>query len=434
MFRLIFKNLWNRRRAYAWLFIELIVVSALACAILDGGLISIHDANLPLGYDSDRLLIIEAGSIPEGADTFDASAADSVSNVENQLRFVEKVKQMPGVVMVSELEQDGMLNCESTSMNSFYSGTEADSGANGILTTLFIPGTNYFETYGIKSVPGSPSPEELSARSYARKEFVITRSVAELFWPGENAVGKEFINPRDSTVRYPVVGVVEDVRQKSHIRTNCLAFTTWRSGIEPADYFQVLVRLDDTIDPETFATAFSNDDARRLRTGNFYVKSLTPYADLIANVENSAGATAERNMSIALAVFFLINLILGISSSFFLQTRRRIREMGVHLSFGATRRHITAMLMGEGLVMAAIAFIIGDILFLQWALKFGLSTGNFMNGICNPADTWASHFGQHFAILSGIVFILVIICVLIGTWLPARSLSRISPVEALRNE
>ena len=52
----------------------------------------------------------------------------------------------------------------------------------------------------------------------------------------------------------------------------------------------------------------------------------------------------------------------------------------------------------------------------------------------NVIDNWVSNFWEHFGIVSLIVYALIIICVIIGTLLPALKLSRINPVDALRDE
>ena len=92
------------------------------------------------------------------------------------------------------------------------------------------------------------------------------------------------------------------------------------------------------------------------------------------------------------------------------------------------------MLMGESVVLATLAFIIGDILYLQYALKAGFNNGYTNNNAYNVIDTWVTHFGEHFAVISAIVYIIIIICVVVGTWIPAARVSRISTVDSLREE
>ena len=47
---------------------------------------------------------------------------------------------------------------------------------------------------------------------------------------------------------------------------------------------------------------------------------------------------------------------------------------------------------------------------------------------------WINHFGLHFTAVTLIVYLLLLIVVSIGIWMPAHKLSRISPVDALRDE
>ena len=41
---------------------------------------------------------------------------------------------------------------------------------------------------------------------------------------------------------------------------------------------------------------------------------------------------------------------------------------------------------------------------------------------------------EHFFVISAIVYALILVCTLIGTYLPAREVSRVDPVDALRDE
>ena len=50
MFKLIWKNLWARRRKNGWLLAELILVSIISWVVLDPVIVVTHDRNIPLGY------------------------------------------------------------------------------------------------------------------------------------------------------------------------------------------------------------------------------------------------------------------------------------------------------------------------------------------------------------------------------------------------
>ena len=126
--------------------------------------------------------------------------------------------------------------------------------------------------------------------------------------------------------------------------------------------------------------------------------------------------------------------MLGTIGCFWLQTRKRVEEIGVRRAYGARRRHIVGMLLGESAVLATVSVLIGDLIYLQWALKYGLDAGFGNNSGLNVLDNWVSHFGEHFLIISAIVYAIILVCVLIGTLIPAISASRVNVTDALRDE
>ena len=72
MFKLIWKNLWARRRKNGWLLAELILVSIISWVVLDPVIVVTHDRNIPLGYDAERLCLISLGALQPQAPGYDA--------------------------------------------------------------------------------------------------------------------------------------------------------------------------------------------------------------------------------------------------------------------------------------------------------------------------------------------------------------------------
>lgn len=430
---IIFKNLWNRRGRCAWIFIELIVVTCLAWYILDPAIVSWYDANIPLGYDADRLVVVELATLPDSDPRYDSDTTRV--QADDMHRLLTKLKSFGGVENVAAHQSGNTINSQSISIDELKAGIPRDTLAKCVNSVTFIPGQHFLETYGIESVPGSPTVEELSARSYAdMDEVLVTKDFADIYWPGENAVGKKFVRGEGENQEYiTVVGVVGNFRYQTFNRTNCAVFFFWNPKF-PKEDFAVTVRLAPGESPRDWADRFRPWAVKEMLTGNYYVKSVTPFENIVAETEYNFGITAERRTAWLLAAFFLVNLVLGVLGSFYLQTRRRIGEMGIHRAFGARRGNVFGMLMGESIVLATIAFIIGDILYLQYALKSGLNEGHGNNGMYNIIDTWVTHFGEHFALISAIVYIIIIICVIIGTWLPAARVSRMNTVDTLRDE
>lgn len=435
MIKLIFLNLWNRRRQYAWLFIELIIVTGLAWYILDRPIVFMHDSNMPLGYDADRLAIIEMAELPAGSKNFITADSTEEAAEANFERSLDLVRQYEGVERVTALGNYGLINSLGISLTSRRTASddpEKRIPANTVVT--FFPGLEFFETYGLQAAPGSPSAEELS-KNLQEGDIVITESMARIHWPDGDAVGKSFIYiPQGGdTIFTHIGGVIRDFRYQTHLRTAAIELQPSRSNINYHS-FKIIARLDKDVDADSWVKGFRSWAVDHMKAGNLYCKSVMSYKDMISDTEFNSGMTTSIRSAWLMAAFFLINLILGVTGSFYLQTRRRITEMGLHRSFGARKGNILSIIMGEGLMLSVISFLIGDLIYLQYAVKAGLSQGHINNGSLQPVASWVTDFGAHFTVVSGIILAIILVCVAVGTWLPARNISRINIVDALRDE
>ena len=135
-------------------------------------------------------------------------------------------------------------------------------------------------------------------------------------------------------------------------------------------------------------------------------------------------------VNIILAVFFLINLALGVTGAFWLQTRSRREEVGIMLSYGAAPGNICRLLMGEAAILASFAWLVGCLIYLQ----YGLAEGNWYEQGYVVPSLWINNFWLHYIVVSLIVYIIIIVVVLLGVFIPAYKISRIPPTEALRDE
>lgn len=435
MIRIILKNLWNRRGRNAWLFIELVIVTALSWYIFDPVLVSLADETQPLGYDADRLVRVNVISLPENASGYDVAAADSTAGMSFYHRILDRLGSLPEVENRSVNAIETGLGEQSLSVNSFRALTAGDSLVNGVIQLTYWHDTNFFETFGIRTAQGSPSPEELSRQLY-RSGVVITKDLAEVYWPGENAVGKHFkrINSDGDTVNMQrIVAVVEPVRYHSFLRTGAMAFSLDPWATFPPEDFTVTLRLRPGADVDDFSRCLAAA-APDYAAGNYRIASVTPYESVIESTAMANGVPSERSRRMAAGIFFLVNLILGVVGSFVLQTERRVGEIGVHRSYGATRTDITVMIVGEAVVLALVSVAVGTLLYLQRALYSGLDSGFGNNIMFYDTGCWQSDFGSHFAVITVATALLVVGCTVIGSLIPALRASSIRPVDALRAE
>jgi ABC-type antimicrobial peptide transport system permease subunit len=145
--------------------------------------------------------------------------------------------------------------------------------------------------------------------------------------------------------------------------------------------------------------------------------------------------TNQIRLNIAYAIFFMVNLCLGIIGTFWLQTRKRIEEAGVMRSFGATKGDIVRMLLSEGVVLTIVSSVIGFFGYFQYAFSEGLYVSQWnQESLQYFQHDWIHDFGLHFAGVAGITLLILIVVVSIGIYIPARNISRVNPVDALRDE
>ena len=123
-----------------------------------------------------------------------------------------------------------------------------------------------------------------------------------------------------------------------------------------------------------------------------------------------------------------LSLILIIHNSFAVSMYARVHQFGIFSSIGATPGQIRICLMQEATVLCVVPILIGN--FVGIALSFGMTYA--MNllaaGVAGRHDIVFQYHPMVF-----IVTILVsILTVLASAWLPARKLSKLTPLEAIR--
>ena len=132
------------------------------------------------------------------------------------------------------------------------------------------------------------------------------------------------------------------------------------------------------------------------------------------------------DFAVILAVCFA--MVLVIHTSFAVSMNDRIHQFGIFSSIGATPRQIRTCLLQEAALLALPAILAGT--FAGILLTIGAMKGVNVIG-AEIAGTRRAVFHYHPAILAGTLLISGF-TVLFSAWLPARKLSRLTPLEAVR--
>ena len=90
--------IWNQRNGNIWIFLELLLVTAMLWVMADSLLVDTYTYQQPLGYDITNTYSVEFNK------EFDSSSPDSVQNIEadseNYLRLLDKLRHCPEVEAV----------------------------------------------------------------------------------------------------------------------------------------------------------------------------------------------------------------------------------------------------------------------------------------------------------------------------------------------
>lgn len=431
MWKLILKNLWSRRRRNGWLLAELILVAILSWYIFDPVMVVTYERHLPLGYDADRLCMVSVGMLPQEAPGYEPQAADSASLMQTYLNLVDRARQHPDVEQATPVLSFVYPGAMGNGTSSFIA--EGDSVAHTALFIEFLPHTHFFETYGFQSGKGSMSAAQLSDLDNG-DYYIMTEDLLEGMFRTHIYRNQRCWKVNGTDTCYTAVkGTVKSCKYLSNKRPVPIVFMPLQNPDirSSLDNMRIVVRLKEGVRMERFLHDFRSWMLRQLRIGNLYARELQSYDEINAAREFSDSTVLYRR-SLSIALFFLVNLCLGVIGTFWMQTRTRREEVGVMLSYGATPHRIRLLLLGEGTALTTLATFIGCFIYLQYAFSEGLNTGSSLMEAVTPS--WVDNFGLHFFFVSLMVYVILLLVVWIGIYIPAHRISSISPTEALRDE
>jgi len=245
----------------------------------------------------------------------------------------------------------------------------------------------------------------------AEPVVILSRSFADKYWPGENAVGNFVSIRRDPAVPRRVVGVVGDVRATIENDPSPTMYVCYKQMSFPS--MQVVLLSRDTagsvlaqirdavqsVDPEQ-----PIDDVSSMES--VVRQALDPWRFALWLVGGLAG----------LAILLTGVGLFAVQSY---RVRERTKELGIRIAIGATRSSIARLILRESLKLALIGTVLGLVLTitivrLLTSLVYAI----------HPNDP--------------VTFVTVTVSVaalsVLAAYIPARRAARIEPVVALRED
>ena len=124
-----------------------------------------------------------------------------------------------------------------------------------------------------------------------------------------------------------------------------------------------------------------------------------------------------------------LSLIVILHNSFAVSMHARIHQFGILSSVGATPRQLRACLLQEAAALCALPLLAGSLL----GLAAGKGVLEWTNALLKDLEgRHAAEFSLH-PLVAGLALLVAAMTILVSAWLPARRLSRLTPLEAIKN-
>lgn len=415
MIRLVFKNLWAKRKRNGWLLAELVVVSIILWHFVDPLAVQTYVNYLPDGYEKDNLYRISFSYYPRSSSLYDEEADKYKNRRLTKWRFLNMVRHYPGVES-GTFQVDGLGPGGSSWVES--SCSFKDSAKADYFLIYYVPQSDYFKTFRFKHA-GGLSIAEMDSMGYQDQQRIMTEGALEDGLVLGKSYTEVYITRRIIATIQPVKVRPEQAPQQAMFRQ------------VPLDKSDIIFRIREGIDADEFLSEFRPWALTTLKAGNFFVADVTTYEDYVKLTR--IWSDYDYRVNIILMSFFLFCLFFGVSGAFWMQTRSRREEIGIMKSFGATSGKVIRIFLAEGFVLATVAVLVGSLIYLQYAMRKGLFMPEALH-VGLSTHYWYEDFKLHFAVIMGLVWLLTIFVVSIGIYVPARGLSRISATDALHDE
>jgi ABC-type antimicrobial peptide transport system permease subunit len=281
----------------------------------------------------------------------------------------------------------------------------------GPTASFLVTSPGYFAAIDLPLITGRTFTD--TDGNPGQQSAVVTRALAESFWPHQNAIGKRLrYFKNDKPVEWlTVVGVVANFVQRMDLQgTERILIVPYRQ--ESYDSIALMVRA---------SHAASITSAVRSA-----VQSIDP--DLPLDQVRTLDAAVQRQLwtvrlfSVLFSTFAFIALVIasvGIYAVIAQATTRRTQEIGVRMALGATSGNILTLMLSRGVAQLAGGLALG--------LAAAVPAARLMSGLPLRVS-WND------PVVFSTVSLLLILVGLFACWLPARRAAALQPVVALRDE
>jgi putative ABC transport system permease protein len=332
--------------------------------------------------------------------------------------LLEKLRAIPGVQAAS-IAQAGPFSGNGGNTAVVPPGGDPNQKGNLPRAAVNIVTGDYFSTMAIPLLRGRTFNDGDTGAS--TPVIVITRALADRFWPHGDALGQQLMFPNASfsaegsaaTIAATVVGVVDDSKQRTLTDARAMprAYFAYpqlggifgtlvvRTAVEPMSLADAVRRAVWSVD--------ADQPVWKVRTVELLIEQDSGPQRYVSSLMGGFGG---------LALFLTLIGTYGVVSY---SVAQRTREFGIRMALGAVPRDLLRLVLGQGAALAAAGIVAGLLLgaaavSLLRSMLYGVSA-------FDPASFVAASA-------------LIAVAALGATLIPALRATKVDPMVALRYE
>ena len=244
---------------------------------------------------------------------------------------------------------------------------------------------------------------------------VISRSMAHIFWPNQDALGKTYRSGGGGTVVNHVIGVVGDVSVgavRDHSRPE--AYRPFPESLGDSYVSARIVMKSATAAAATLPAA--RNHLRQMDRSLALFKPRTMQEVIDTSMQDTS---IQAWLLGSFAGLALLLAAVGLYSVLAYLVTQRTREIGIRMALGAQHRDILRLVVGHGGKLTAAGLLLGVIA----ALLLTRLVGSLLFGVTTKDPLT----------FAGVVAVMTLVA-LAACYVPAYRAMRVEPTEALRDE
>ncbi len=357
-------------------------------------------AALDLGFRTDSVLLASAD--------FSVGGVSAAERETFQRTVVEQVSVLPGVISAAWTNHVP------------FSG---DFSADVAVPEKSLAGgaPPEIETYRARSSPGFLNAigfRLVEGRDFTEQDVagrprvaVINRAAAELLWPGQAALGQR-VRWSDDTTTIEIVGIIHTAKYL-FLNESPRPFLYQPIAQRPAGITTLVVHT--RVPPATLASSVQHVFAAANPDVPAYgVRDMRSYLDHgLAFFFLRLGAA----LAMGIGLMGLVQTVVGLYGVLAYSVTQQRREIGIRMALGALGTSVARRVVRQGLLYVGLGMFLG----LLAAAAVTRSLGTILVG--TSATDWVAFVGSS---------VVVLLCALAASYLPARRAARVSPITSLR--